>query len=330
MKWTRDHITTLALKHMPLLLFIGVFLGFGLLSPRFFEYQSLENIVKQASYIGIVAVGITCVLLTAGIDLSVGANMYLSAAVAGVLMSQYALPIWAAFFACIAVGVLFGAVNAFAVTRLRIIPFIATLATLVAGRGMGLLATGSRAVPYPDPLIRFGAGRLAGLVPMPVVIFAIVVVLAHLFLRRTQMGRQIYAVGNDAEAARKAGINTDRVLVTVYVVCGALAALAGFVSVTQLGVVNAGFGEGDEFDAIAAAVLGGASLFGGRGNIFPGTVLGTVLIQMVGVGLVFTQIDLYLQPLFIALIILLAVWLDSVRTTQIARRERRHIRPRET
>jgi len=328
MKLSVDHITLFVLRHMPILLFIGVFVLFGLLSPRFFEYQSLENIVKQASYIGIVAVGMTIVLLTAGIDLSVGANMYLSAGIAGVLMQEVGVPIWIAFPACIVVGVLFGAINAFAITRLRIIPFIVTLATLVAGRGLGLLVTGSRAVPYPDELIRFGASRLWGVIPIPVVIFAVVVILAHIFLKRTQLGRQIYAVGHDQEAARKAGIDTDRVLKVVYLLCGGLAALAGFVSVTQLGVVNAGFGEGDEFDAIAAAVLGGASLFGGRGDVFPGTVLGTVLIQMVGVGLVFTQIDLYLQPLVIALIILMAVWLDSLRTAQIEIRERRHIRPR--
>jgi ribose/xylose/arabinose/galactoside ABC-type transport system permease subunit len=113
---------------------------------------------------------------------------------------------------------------------------------------------------------------------------------------------------------------------TAYVICGLLAALGGFVSVAQLGIINAGFGKGDEFDAIAAAVLGGTSLFGGVGGVFPGTVLGTVLIQMVSSGLVFTQVDLYLHPLISAAIIFWAVFLDSVRKEQLAKLSRRNIR----
>lgn len=115
-------------------------------------------------------------------------------------------------------------------------------------------------------------------------------------------------------------------LTVVYVLCGVLAALAGFVAVTQLGVVNPGFGEGDEFDAITAAVLGGTSLFGGRGKVFPGTVLGAVLVQLILAGLVFTQVDLYLQPLVVAAILFGAVLLDSLRTEQLQRLRRRRIR----
>jgi ribose transport system permease protein len=325
-----DRIVLIALQNMPLILFVAVFAIFGMLSPRFFEYGTLESIVRQASYIGIIAVGMTFVLLTAGIDLSVGANMYLSASVAGLLIQHYGVSVWTALAACLTVGLLFGCVNAFAVTKLRIIPFIVTLATLVAGRGVGLLLTKSRAVPYPESVLQIGSARLFGLIPMPIVLFALVVAAAYVFLKRTPMGRRIYAVGNDAEAARKAGINTDRVLATVYIICGVLAALGGFISVAQLGIVNAGFGEGDEFDAIAAAVLGGTSLFGGVGSVFPGTVLGALLIQMVTAGLVFTQVDLYLQPLVIAAIIFLAVFLDSVRSAQIAKLERRHIRVEES
>lgn len=326
MNRTLTSLSRLALEHTPVLLFLAVFLLFGLLEPRFLEYGSFENILKQASYIGIVAVGMTLVLLTAGIDLSVGSNMYVSAAVAGLVMQQHGAPVWVGLLASLAVGLAFGAVNAFAITRLGIVPFIVTLGTLVAGRGVGLALTGSRAVPFPEPVLAIGSGRLLGLVPLPLAIFGAVVLLAHLFLHHTPMGRQIYAVGEDAEGARRAGIPTRRRLATVYLLCGMLAALGGFVSVAQLGIVNAGFGEGDEFDAIAAAVLGGTSLFGGRGTVFPGTVLGTVLIQMVAAGLVFTQVDLYLQPLVIAGIIFVAVMLDSLRTRRLSSRARRTIR----
>ena len=288
--------------------------------------DSLLNIAKQSSYIGIVAVGITFVLLTAGIDLSVGSNMYLSAIVAGVLINDFAAPVWVSLVACLAVGFAFGAVNAFFITKVKIIPFITTLATMVAGRGLGLTITKSRAVTFPDSVINIGSIDLFGFIPLPLVIFLLVVAAAHIFLNHLQIGRQIYATGNDLKAAEKAGINTDRVLAVTYISCGVLAALGGFVSVAQLGIVNAGFGQGDEFDAIAAAVLGGVSLFGGIGTVFPGTLLGAFLIQMVWMGLIFTQVDLYLQPLVFAGILFIAVFLDSAKTRYLKIMCRRHIR----
>ena len=331
MRHTTGKLTVHLLQNTPIILFVIVFVLFGILSPSFLEYGSLEDIVKQASYIGIVAVGMTFVLLTAGIDLSVGSNMYLSAAVAGLLIKNYSIPVGLAFIACLGVGLLFGAFNALAVTKLKIIPFVVTLGTLVAGRGIGLWLTKSVQVEFPDSVSRIGSERLFGLMPLPTVVFAVVVLCATIFLKRTATGRQIYAVGNDLEAAKKAGINTDRVRATAFIICGLLAALGGFVSVAQLGTVDAGFGEQREFDAIAAAVLGGTSLFGGIGSVFPGTVMGAVLIQMVQAGLVVNQVDLYLQPLVAAAIIFLAVLLDSVRNAQLAKLRRRHIRssPRE-
>lgn len=322
----RGRMLIVGLRYTPLILFAVIFLVFGLLSPRFLSYQSFENIVKQASYIGIAAVGMTFVLLTAGIDLSIGSNMYLSAVVAGLLIEHYGLPVTVALAVCLAVGLLFGIVNALIVTKLRIIPFVATLGTLWAGRGLGLWLTRSVPVEFPESVTQIGGQRLFGLVPLPVVVFLLVVLCGAVLLRWTAFGRQLYAVGNDIEAAKKAGISTDRVRGAAFVICGFLAALGGFISVAQLGIVDAGFGSGREFDAIAAAVLGGTSLFGGIGSVFPGTLLGAVLIQMVTIGLVSAQVDLYLQPLVQAGIIFLAVLLDSIRTGQLARLSRRHIR----
>jgi ribose transport system permease protein len=329
MRKTRGTILVMALRHTPLMLFIVIFLLFGWLSPRFLSYQSFENVVKQASYIGIVAVGMTFVLLTAGIDLSVGSNMYLSAVVAGLLIRHYDLPVLLALVVCLGVGLLFGAVNALAVTRLKLIPFVATLGTLWVGRGLGLWLTESVPVEFPQSVTRIGSQRLFDAVPLPVVVFALVVLCASVLLRWTALGRQIYAVGNDVEAAQKAGINTARVRGTAFILCGLLAALGGFISVSQLGIVSAGFGKDREFDAIAAAVLGGTSLFGGIGSVFPGTVLGAILIQMVTIGLVSAQVELYLQPLVAAGIIFVAVLLDSLRTRQLAKLSRRRIRVEE-
>jgi ribose/xylose/arabinose/galactoside ABC-type transport system permease subunit len=325
MRSLRQETAMLMLRNVPIFMFAGTFVVFGLLSPRFLEYQSLENIAKQASYIGIIAVGMTFVLLTAGIDLSVGSNMYVAAVTAGLLMQRFAISPLLALLVCLGVGLVFGLVNALAVTRLHIIPFVVTLATQFAGRGLGWMLSQSRAIAFPQSVTGLGAVEVLG-IPGPILIFAAVVLFAWVVLGRTTLGRQIYAVGYGVEAAHKAGINVGRVQATAYVICGVLAALGGFVSVAQLGNVNSGFGEMVEFQAIAAAVLGGTSLFGGVGNVFPGTVLGALLIQMVWAGLVATRTDLYLQPLIAAAIIFLAVLLDSLRNTVLARWGRHNIR----
>jgi ribose/xylose/arabinose/galactoside ABC-type transport system permease subunit len=322
----RNKLTFAVLNHTPVLLFALLFLVFGLVAPESLRYQSVENAFKQASYIGIIAVGMAFVLLTGGIDLSVGSNMYVSAVIAGLAMQRYAIGPWPALLLCLGIGATFGAVNAIAVAKLGIMPFVVTLAMMVSGRGIGLMFSKSRAVNFPNSVTGLGASELFGRIPYPIVVFAAVVCCAWLLLHRTSLGRQIYAVGHDKEAARKAGINTDRVLAAAYVFCGVFAALGGFVSVAQLGNVNAGFGKGDEFDAIAAAVLGGVSLFGGTGRVFPGVVLGAVFIQAVSVGLVSARVDLYLHPLITAAVIFAAVLVDSLRNVYLAKLSRRHIR----
>ncbi len=313
------------LKNIPLILFVAIFIIFGILSPKFFKYDNFENIATSASYIGIVAIGMTFVLLTGGIDLSVGSNMFLSASIAGILIRDFGCPIWLALLSAVVTGLLYGAINAFFIVKLKILPFLVTLSTLVAGRGFGLLITKSQGVSLPESVSNWGAIRFAG-IPLPVIIYAAIAIVAHLFLKHLPMGRQIYAIGNDAEAAKKAGINSERGITAVYIISGLLAGIAGIVSVSQMGIVNAGFGDGDEFDAIAAAVLGGTSLFGGVGTVFPGAIIGTILVQMVQAGLVYTQVDLYIQPLISAAVIFLAVFLDSIRSKEITKLERRHIR----
>lgn len=321
----KNKIQLTLLKNAPIILFCVIFIVFGILSPRFFTFKNFENIASNASYIGVVAVGMTFVLLTGGIDLSVGANMYLSGVIAGVLINNYKMPVSIALLIALLVGLLFGMFNAFAIIKLKILPFVVTLSTLVAGRGLTLCITKSKAINFPQSVTSIGSVRVLG-IPLPVVIFALVIFTSYIFLTKTTIGRQIYAVGNDLEAANKSGINSNKILATVYIVSGLLAALGGIISISQLGVINAGFGQGEEFNAIAAAVLGGTSLFGGIGSVFPGTVIGTVLIQMIQAGLVFVQADIYIQPLVSAAIIFFAVFLDSVRSTQILKLEHRNIR----
>lgn len=324
MKWAKNRLMMIGLGHAPLILFTLVLLAFGYLSPKFLEPGNLVNILIQSASIGIVATGMTFVLLTAGIDLSVGSIMFVSAVVAGKMVLA-GLPLSFAFAVILLVGLLCGAINAFFITRLKVMAFIVTLATLYIGRGFGLLLSETRAMNLPDDLLLIGAARLLG-VPFPVLIFGVVLMAGHVVLTSTSFGRQLYAVGNDLEAAKKSGVNTTRLLFAVYLISGFCAALGGLVSVAQLGAVSPTFGNQREFAAIAAAVLGGTSLFGGRGQVIPGTVLGAILIQTVENGLVIINANPYLYPLILGTIIFVAVMLDSLRHTQLQKLARRKIR----
>jgi ribose transport system permease protein len=307
----KEKLETFVLLRAPLLLFAAVFTAFGLLSPKFLEAQNLINILIQSSSIAITAIGMTFVLLVAGIDLSVGSIMFITAVVAGKMtLSGQPLPL--AIAAALLAGAIYGAVNALLVTRLAIPAFIVTLGTLYLGRGFGLWMTETRAMNLPENLLQIGAARVFG-VPVPILVFLLVLAVAHVALAETPFGRQIYASGNDREAAQKAGINTKRIIFLVYVVSGLCAAIGGLVSVAQLGAVSPTFGNQREFAAVAAAVLGGTSLFGGWGKVFPGTVVGAILIQTVENGLVIINADPYLYPLVMSSIIFLAVLTDSLR-----------------
>lgn len=310
------------LSNVPVLLLIAVFLVFSLLDPRFFELQTIANVARSTAYIGIVAVGMTLVLMTAGIDLSVGSMLYLTAVIVGQVANSFPIPVAAVPVIAIIVGIVLGSINGFAISVLRVIPFIVTLAMLTAYRGLGLQLSDSREINYPDIIGQMGSQTILG-ISLPVWIFALVVVIAHVVVTRTPFGRQLLATGEDRVAAERAGIPVKRILFTVYLISGALAGLASFVAMMQLRTAAPGFGTSDEFDAIAAAVLGGTSLFGGRGSVFPGTVVGALLIQLIQTGLQFLQVDLYVTPMIQAGIILLAVLADSIRTGRLERLTRR-------
>lgn len=317
----------LALTHSGLVFLACILIYYGIQAPAFLSPESLGNIVKQSSFIGVAALGMTLVLLTAGIDLSVGAVMFLAPLIAGLAMKHLGLPVAGGFAVAVLAGALLGAINAVFIVGLRIVPFIVTLATMFLFRGFGIWLTSSTAFDFSDDMRRFGLSSVLG-IPTPIVIFAIMALLIYGLLSQTQFGRQVYALGNDREAARKAGLGTRRIEAWVYVIGSACAAISGFVMIAQIGRLDAGFGEGREFDVIAAAVLGGASFFGGVGTAF-GAVLGAILIQTAKLGLVFTGVNLYLQPIVQGLIIFLAVLADGLRGHRLSDKLKRTIRPRD-
>lgn len=322
----RDRATAVLARHGTLLLFLLIIFVFGTQAPAFMGPENLGNIIKQASFIGIAAVGMVFVLLTAGIDLSVGSVMYLGPLIAGFAMRDYGVGVAGGLVVAVAAGAVMGTINAFLIVVLKVVPFIVTLSTLFFFRGFGAYLTSSRQFDFPEEIRTFGLSSVLG-IPTPIWFFAAVALSAHLVLSRTAFGRQVYAIGNDQVAAAKAGIRVGRVKAGVYVICSSLAALAGFILIAQIGRLDTGFGEGREFDVIAAAVLGGASLFGGVGTAFS-AVIGATMIQAVKIGLVFTGINLYLQPMLQGLIIFAAVFLDSLRASRLQMLGRRFIRPR--
>jgi len=325
MTLTPERAMDLAARHATYVIFAAVLIWYGVQAPSFLMPESLANIVKQSSFIGIAAIGMTFVLLTGGIDLSVGSVMFLAPLIAGYAMRELGVPVPVGFVVALAAGLTMGLINAIFIVWLRVIPFIVTLATLFLFRGYGTWLTSSTAFDFKEEFRTFGLSSLAG-IPMPILIFATVAIIAHVTLAQTTFGRQIYALGNDREAARKAGVDVRLVEMRAYVICSACAALAGFVLISQIGRLDAGFGEGREFDVIAAAVLGGASLFGGIGSAF-GAVVGATLIQTVKLGLVFTGVNLYLQPMMQGAIIIVAVLADGVRETRMQALQKRTIRP---
>lgn len=311
------------LLHAPIILLCVVLGIFSLASPQFFSVRNFLNIGVQASSVGVVSVGMTFVLLTGGVDLSVGAIMFVGAAVAGKVL-QGGLSTPAALVIILPVGGALGLLNAWFITRARMAAFIVTLSFLFVGRGFALLLTQTRAMTLPDGFLQLSSIRFLGL-PLPLVVFAAIAAVAHVVLTRTPFGRQIYAIGYSAEAARQSGVNTQRILTLVYLLSGLCAALGAIITMSQLGTVSPKFGENYEFKAISAVVLGGTSLFGGRGGVWPGTVVGAIFIQAVDNGLVLLNVDPYLYPLITSVIIFTAVFIDCARNTAIANGFRRKI-----
>ncbi len=305
------------------LLFLGVVaIFFANLSPRFFTINNLQAILVQSSWLALVALGMNFVLLTAGVDLSVGAIMYLAAVT--VSLAAPAAPVWVVVPAALLVGTVFGGANGLLVVRLGIPPFIATLATAFIGRGLGLFISENHVL---DAGVRLAAVGRESWLGVPVVIwFAAAGALVSLTLMRAlEFGSFVRAIGADPEGARRVGVPIARVTWSVYALAGAFAGLGGLISLAQTASVSPAFGMNAEFLAIAAAVLGGTSLFGGRGSIW-GPIVGVVLITTVQNGMALISANPYAYPVTTGIVIFIAVALDSLRSRLTARVERKRIR----
>ena len=286
-------------------------------SPYFFTLRNIFNVLQGMSTIGIMAIGMTIVLIAGGLDLSVGSVLAVGAVLTARLMTFNGVNPWLSVAAGLAAGVGIGAVNGLLVTRAKIVPFIATLSTLGVARGLAfVLATGAGTVasnvPMRDPGVAYLGSGYIGPVPVPVLIMLALVVLSAVLLANTVLGRQIYAVGSNARAARLSGISVERVQLITYVICGGLAALAGVITTGLLATASTNLGQGIELDVIAAAVIGGTSLNGGEGSVI-GTLIGAAIMAVVRNAFVLLGLPLHLQVMIIGVVILLAVGLDRRR-----------------
>ena len=288
-------------------------------SPYFLTTGNLSNILVQASVIALLAGGQTFVILTGGVDLAVGALTALCGAVAGHMMIKLGMPVEWAVLAAVAIGAAVGLFNGYLVAFVGIPSFIVTLGGLTLWRGLAFEATGGfDNAGMPDPLPFIGYGELLG-VPMPIVISALYFIVMAFVLSSTKLGRYVYAMGSNEMGARQVGINIKAYKLAVYVVCGLSCALGAIVLMARMDSSSGKMAQMFELDAIAAVILGGTSLFGGRGSIW-GSLLGAVLITMVRNGMNLLEISQFKQMMAIGAVVIVAVWIDVIRRQRMLKK----------
>lgn len=320
----------------PLIFLFALIIVFSLANQRFLHPLNVFNVLRQVSITGMIAIGMTFVILTGGIDLSIGSLLALAGMVAAIVAkgtNQNTLSldtaetvgfgVGAAAIAAMLVGTLGGFIQGTAITRFGIPAFVVTLGGLSIWRGLTLILSNGGPISGFDESYAFWGKGLVELpflteslqsrvpigIPIPVILFLGFAILAHVVLRYTKYGRHVYAVGGNPEAARLSGLNVKGILLSVYMIVGFFAGLAGFVLSSRLNSSEAVAGIGDELTVIASVVIGGTSLFGGEGNIF-GTVVGSLLIGVLINGLVMLNVSSYVQQIIIGVIIILAVAFD--------------------
>ncbi|ARD48899.1 ribose ABC transporter permease [Sporosarcina sp. P33] len=286
----------------------------SIMSPSFLTLNNLFNVLRQVSINALIAFGMTFVILTGGIDLSVGSILALTGAVTAGMMSGGMDPILAMLLGVL-LGVLLGAINGLIIAKGKVAPFIATLATMTIFRGLTLVYTEGRPISGLGDSFTFqmlGKGYIFG-IPVPVITMAISFAVLYFILKKTTFGRRVYAVGGNEEASRLSGINVDRIKIYVYSLAGGLTAIASLILTSRLNSAQPTAGNMFELDAIAAVVLGGTSLTGGRGWIV-GTLVGALIIGVLNNGLNLIGVSSFFQQVVKGAVILIAVLLDRKKT----------------
>jgi ribose transport system permease protein len=302
---------------------IGLFIAFSLASPYFLTFDNVMGILLATTVNGVLALGATFVIITAGIDLSVGTVMTLSAVMTGVLITNWGLPIFVGLLGGVATGALAGAINGVTVSKMKVPPFVATLGVMMAAKGLSLVISGSRPIYFTGtPVVRgltmdsLVGSFVPGLdVPNGVFYLFGAAVVAGLILGKTILGRYAFAIGSNEEATRLSGVNVDLWKAAVYTLCGTFSGLGGVIIGSRLNSAQPALGTGYELDAIAAVVIGGTSLSGGEGTIL-GTIIGAFIISVLTNGLRILSVPQEWQMVVTGGIVIVAVYADVLRRRQ--------------
>ncbi|WP_415068028.1 ABC transporter permease [Lacrimispora sp.] len=292
--------------------FFVMSLGLAIKSPAFLNVDNMVNVLRQVSINAILAIGITYTLITIGVDLSIGSTVAMSGVLAVAMSSSLGVNVWVAILCGILLGAIAGFFNGFVISRTGMPPFIVTLATQLSIRGIAYVITGGKPITSTDNVLNYiGNGYLFN-IPVPVIIMAVVAAVAAVILNKTKFGRHMYATGGNKEAAIYSGINVKNVQLSVYVICGILAAISGIILAARLYSGQPTVGVGYEGDAVAATVVGGTSFSGGVGTI-GGVMLGSLVIGVLNNGMNLLKIPYYYQLVVKGLVILLAVYIDTAK-----------------
>ncbi len=300
-----------------LIAFVLLWAGLSIASPYFLTVENVLNILLQSANIGIMAAGMTLVIVAAEIDLSVGAIEALAGSTMAVIIINLGMPAGIGILGGLAIGMLAAMISGFFTARFRIPSFVTTLGMLGIARGFALIMTNGRAVYGLPEVIKFiGQGKI-WIIPTPVILAAIIFIIAHVIMRYTRFGTNIYAVGSNVQAAVLSGIDPARIRLAVLTISGFCAAIGGLILASRLNSGNGTVGAADNLDVIAAVVIGGTSLFGGVGTIF-GTLVGVLLVGSIRNGLNLLAVSAFWQQVAIGALILVAVFIDYV--TKLDRR----------
>lgn len=297
-----------------LLVLVVVYVILAFTAPNFLTLSNQLNIIQQAAFFGIVALAMTLVIVAGEIDISVGSMAALSSAMLGIFVVNLGWPMW---WACIVVIVAAGAIGSFSGwirARFGVPTFIATLALYLALRGAAELITNAFPIPIdPSKFFYWGTGRIAGVIPVPVVYLLVVFIVVAVIAQKTVFGRSIYAVGGNARAAELSGINVRRIRIAVMAISAVAAAITGLLQSAQLSSGNSTIANGIEFQAISAAIIGGAALSGGKGTVV-GTLVGVIFLAVLLNGMVLLGVNPYAQQVFQGAIVLIAVLVNVLRS----------------
>jgi ribose transport system permease protein len=279
---------------------------FSLASPYFFTFRNITNIINQNTYFIIVAIGLSFVMIGGGIDLSVGYQMSLVGVVTAMLMMVYHLPVWLAVLLGLILGSCLGLINGLIVTNIKVFPLIATLATSIIFQGLSYLISKANTFRgYPDEFLYLTRGKVLG-IPVDVLLTVLIAVVVSVIYTETVYGFRLIALGGNEEGSRLAGINTRRMKVSIYTICGFLTAIATMVMISKANTTNASFGPGTEFICLTALIIGGVSFMGGEGNILA-IITGVFILAILGNGMQLAGWGTYAQFIVRGLILLGAV-----------------------